>query len=183
MKILFCNKYNFRFSGTESYLFDLMDLLRAQGHETALFSMADERGIPTAFDSDFVSHIDFKQPAGVIRQLRLAAHAVYSRDARRRLRSVINKFKPDVAHIRNIYHHLSPSILWELRTQKIPVIYHVNDLKLVCPSFNAVSNGEPCERCATGKFWHVVSEGCYGKSRRQALALAAEAYAHRWLRT
>ena len=183
MKILFCNKYNFRFSGTESYLFDLMDLLRAQGHETALFSMADERGIPTAFDSDFVSHIDFKQPAGVIRQLRLAAHAVYSRDARRRLRSVINKFKPDVAHIRNIYHHLSPSILWELRAQKIPVIYHVNDLKLVCPSFNAVSNGEPCERCATGKFWHVVSEGCYGNSRRQALALAAEAYAHRWLRT
>ena len=48
-----------------------MDLLRAQGHETALFSMADERGIPTAFDSDFVPHIDFKQPAGVIRQLRL----------------------------------------------------------------------------------------------------------------
>ena len=183
MKILFCNKYNFRFSGTESYLFDLMDLLRAQGHETALFSMADERGIPTAFDSDFVSHIDFKQPAGVIRQLRLAAHAVYSRDARQRLRNVINKFKPDVAHIRNIYHHLSPSILWELRAQKVPVIYRVNDLKLVCPSFNGVSKGEACGRCATGKFWHVVSEGCYGDSRRQALALAAEAYAHRWLRT
>ena len=30
---------------------------------------------------------------------------------------------------------------------------------------------------------HVVSEGCYGDSRRQALALAAEAYARRWLRT
>ena len=66
---------------------------------------------------------------------------------------------------------------------EIPVVYHVNDLKLLCPSFNAVSNGEPCERCATGKFWHVVSEGCYGDSRRQALALAAKAYAHRWLRT
>ena len=43
MKILFCNKYNFRFSGTEVYLFELMDLLKAQGHEVALFSMQDAR--------------------------------------------------------------------------------------------------------------------------------------------
>jgi len=41
MRILFCNKYNFAFSGTEMYLFELMELLRAYGHEAALFSMSD----------------------------------------------------------------------------------------------------------------------------------------------
>jgi len=47
MKILYCNKYNFRFSGTENYLFDTMDLMRARGHQAALFSMRDSRGEPT----------------------------------------------------------------------------------------------------------------------------------------
>ena len=32
MRILYCNKYNFPFSGTEMYLFELMELMRAQGH-------------------------------------------------------------------------------------------------------------------------------------------------------
>ena len=40
MRILFCNKYNYPFSGTENYLFELMELMRERGHEVALFSMA-----------------------------------------------------------------------------------------------------------------------------------------------
>ena len=44
MRILFCNKYNYPFSGTEVYLFEAMELLRSRGHEVALFSMADTRG-------------------------------------------------------------------------------------------------------------------------------------------
>ncbi len=62
MKILFCNKYNFRFSGTEAYLFEVMNLLRANGHEAELFSMADPRGVATPYDQYFVPTIDFKKP-------------------------------------------------------------------------------------------------------------------------
>ena len=50
MKILYCNKYNYPFSGTEVYLFELMELMREQGHQVALFSMADPRGEPTPYD-------------------------------------------------------------------------------------------------------------------------------------
>ncbi len=32
MRILFCNKYNYPFSGTEVYLFEAMELLRSRGH-------------------------------------------------------------------------------------------------------------------------------------------------------
>ena len=113
MRILYCNKYNFPFSGTEVYMFELMDLMRAQGHEVALFSMADPRGLPTPYDQYFLPNIDFKSPThGLLARAKLAAHAIYSTEARRRLRQVIAVFRPDVAHVRNIYHHLSPSILW-----------------------------------------------------------------------
>lgn len=52
MKILYCNKYNFPFSGTEVYLFDLMRLMEEQGHEVALFMLfvlpSDQEGLSLA---------------------------------------------------------------------------------------------------------------------------------------
>jgi len=60
MRILYCNKYNFGFSGTETYLFEAMELMRSRGHEVALFSMADTRGQATPYDRDFVPLTDFK---------------------------------------------------------------------------------------------------------------------------
>jgi glycosyltransferase involved in cell wall biosynthesis len=184
MKILFCNKYNYPFSGTEVYLFELMDLLRSQGHEVALFSMQDSRGKSTPYDEYFVPHVDFKEPhTGVVARARLAAHAIYSADARRRLRQMIGAFRPDIAHVRNIYHHLSPSILWELKAQRIPVLYHLNDFKIVCPAYNLVANGAACERPCTGKFWKVLTEGCYSGSTAASLVLMSEAYVHHWAGT
>jgi len=182
MRILYCNKYNFPFSGTEIYLFELMNLMRARGHEVALFSMADPRGDATAYDRHFVPHVDFKNRSGFIARIKGAAHAVYSTDARRRLRAMIRDFKPDVTHVRNIYHHLSPSILWELKKQGIPVLYHLNDFKLLCPSYNMVSQGHACESCKGGKFWKALTAECYPGLGNRA-TLAAEAYVHRWLGT
>lgn len=158
MKILFCNKYNYPFSGTEVYLFQVMELLRSKGHEVALFSMTDARGASTPYDGHFLPHIDFKIQGGWFHKAGLAAHAIYSREARRRIRAMIVEFHPDVAHVRNIYHHLSPSILWELKDHNIPVIYHVNDFKVLCPNYNFVASGEVCEACKGGEFWRVLEK-------------------------
>ena len=182
MRILFCNKYNYPFSGTEVYLFELMDLVRSQGHDVALFSMADPRGEPTPYDRHFVPHIEFKGQSSLWQKARRAGHAIYSWDARRRIRSMIAEFRPDVAHVRNIYHHLSPSILWELKAQKVPVVYHLNDFKLLCPSYNLVSHGEACEACKGGKFFHALGAGCY-PGAGATMTLIAEAYIHKWLGT
>jgi glycosyltransferase involved in cell wall biosynthesis len=180
MKILFCNKYNYPFSGTETYLFELMELMRSQGHEVALFSMANPRGEPTAYDHNFVPHIDFKAKTGPWQKLRHAGHAIYSREARQRMRAMIAEFRPDVAHVRNIYHHLSPSILWELKAHDVPIVYHLNDFKLLCPSYNLVSQGSACEACKGGAFWHALKSKCYPGLAARA-TLTAEAYVHRWL--
>ncbi|HEV2401709.1 MAG TPA: glycosyltransferase family 4 protein [Candidatus Sulfotelmatobacter sp.] len=182
MRILFCNKYNYPFSGTEVYLFELMDLLRAHGHEVALFSMADSRGNRTPYDHNFVTHIDFKSKSGLVAKTHRMAHAIYSTEARQKLRAMIREFQPDVAHVRNIYHHLSPSILWELKAQGVPVLYHLNDFKLLCPSYNMVSQGHACESCKGGRFWHALHSQCYPDLSAR-LALTTEAYVHQWLGT
>jgi glycosyltransferase involved in cell wall biosynthesis len=182
MRILYCNKYNYPFSGTEVYLFELMELMRSQGHAVALFSMANPRGEPTAYDQHFMPYVDFKEESSLWQKAGNAGRAIYSREARRRIRGMIAEFRPDVAHVRNIYHHLSPSILWELKAQNVPVLYHLNDFKLLCPSYNLLNQGQSCEKCKGGTFWHTVPSGCYpGLGPR--MALTAEAYFHRWLGT
>jgi glycosyltransferase involved in cell wall biosynthesis len=182
MRILYCNKYNFPFSGTEAYMFEAMKLMRLKGHEAALFSMADSRGESYALQEHFMPHIDFKARHGWLHRARLGAHAIYSVEARRRMRAMIAAFRPDVAHVRNIYHHLSPSILWELKAQNVPVIYHLNDFKVLCPSYNLTFRGEACEACKGGHFWQALKKKCYpGVAER--MTLVAEAYFHKAIGT
>jgi len=182
MRILFCNKYNYPFSGTEAYIFEAMELLRSNSHEAALFSMADPRGTPSVYDQHLLRSIDFKKPAQWWERATLAAHAIYSTEARRKIRDMIADFRPDVAHVRNVYHHLSPSILWELKAQNVPVVYHLNDFKALCPSYNLVSHGEACESCKGGAYWHTFTKQCY-PGRTAQIMLVLEAYAHRILGT
>ena len=71
MRILYCNKYNYRFSGTEQYLFDLMDGMREHGHDVALFSSADladaaanGSGHPASASGKFASFLTQARQAG-----------------------------------------------------------------------------------------------------------------------
>ena len=184
MRILYCNKYDYPFSGTENYLFDLIHRMEERGQHTALFSMDHGRTPAFGGRSYRIPKVDFKEPhAGLLKRARMAAHALYSPSARRAMRKCLADFSPDLAHVRGIYHHLSPSILWELKRQRVPVLYHVNDFKILCPTYNFVAKGRTCERCIEGKFHNAVSTGCYSGPRSSAAVLAAEAYLHRWLRT
>ncbi len=185
MRILYCNKYDYPFSGTEAYLFDLIKQMDARGHETALFSM-DHGRTPTFSGRSYrIPYLDFKDAnASFRKKVKMAAHAIYSPLARRAMRTCLADFSPDVAHIRGIYHHLSPSILWELKRQGIPVLYHLNDFKILCPTYNFVAHGRACEeQCKNGAFHNVITKGCYDGPWSSAVVLAAEAYLHKWLRT
>ena len=63
------------------------------------------------------------------------------------------------------------------------MLYHLNDFKMFCPTYNFVADGHPCELCSHGAFHNVVTKGCYAGPRSSAVVLAAEAYLHKWLRT
>ena len=185
MRILYCNKYDYPFSGTETYLFDLIHQMDKRGQETALFSMDHGRSPAFSGRSYRIPYLDFKDAnASFLKKVKMAAHAIYSPLARRAMRSCLADFSPDLAHVRGIYHHLSPSILWELKQQGIPVLYHLNDFKILCPTYNFVADGRACkEHCKNGAFHKVVTKGCYDGPWSSAVVLAAEAYLHKWLQT
>jgi hypothetical protein len=82
MRVLYCNKYDYPFSGTEAYLFELIRQMNERGHTTALFSMDHGHASAFAGHSYRIPRIDFKDPkAGLLKKARMAAHALYSTSA------------------------------------------------------------------------------------------------------
>jgi len=42
-------------------------------------------------------------------------------------------------------------------------LVYLNDFKLLCPSYNLVAQGQTCEACKGGAFWHALTlrPSCY----------------------
>ena len=92
------------------------------------------------------------------------------------MRRLVAELHPDVAHLHNIYHQLTPSIIEALQTAGVPVVMPLHDYKLVCPSYGLFSRGRFCYRCRGGRFYHAAIEACSGGSRLRSALLSVESY-------
>lgn len=176
MKILEVNKFHYRRGGADHHFLDLCELLKKKGEDVAVFSMKDKRNERNQFEKYFVSNIEFGKLDWKFfsRPVRM----IYSREAKRKIERLIGDFKPDIAHLHLIYHHLSPSILVALNNAKIPTILTIHDWKLICPNYQLFTQGEPCERCRGGKYYQCSLHKCVHNSCAQSMTATVEAYIH-----
>jgi glycosyltransferase involved in cell wall biosynthesis len=72
---------------------------------------------------------------------------LYSFEARRRFARLLERSQPDVVHLHNIYHQLTPSIVDAARERGVPVVMTLHDYKLVCPRYDMLRHGRPCDAC------------------------------------
>jgi len=179
MRVLQVNKFLYRLGGSETVLFETTDLLRRHGHEVSFFGMEDKRNVVAAPPGQLASNVDLSEGGKHgITQLSAAARIFYSREAEKKLDALIEAWRPDVAHLHNIYHQLSPSILRALRRRGVPAVMTLHDYKLICPSYNLYSHGGVCERCKGHRYYNAVLQGCVKGSRLNGAICATEAYAH-----
>lgn len=179
MKILQINKFFYRRGGSETYFFDLIKLLEQNGHEVITFSTKSPKNLSSPYEKFFVEEIDFGKSEGLIKNLRKFGHSLYSLEAKKKLEKLILETKPDLAHLHNVSHHLSPSILSVLKKHKIPVVQTLHDYQLICPNFKLFTKGAVCERCKKYKYWNAVRHRCIHESSFQSLAEAAEMFFHK----
>ncbi|MFA5413797.1 MAG: glycosyltransferase family 4 protein [Patescibacteria group bacterium] len=179
MKILQINKFFYRRGGSETYFFGLMDLLQKNGHEIVHFSTKSPENISSPYDDFFVDEINFGKREGLARDLKKIGHSFYSLEAKRKLEKLILKTKPDIAHLHNISHHISPSIFSVLKKYKIPVVQTLHDYQLICPNFKLFTEGAVCERCKKHKYWNAALHRCVHDSRLESLVEAKEMFFHK----
>jgi glycosyltransferase involved in cell wall biosynthesis len=126
----------------------------------------------------FVPFVDFNESVGWRKQIRLARDLLYSRQAKSLLNSLLEMERPDIAHINNIAHQISPSILHALKRHGIPVVCTMHDYKMVCPSYSLLYMGKPCEACNGGKYRHCAFKKCVKGSTLKSVLNTLEMYLH-----
>jgi glycosyltransferase involved in cell wall biosynthesis len=182
MKILLANKFYYIKGGAERYYFDLKNLLERKGHWAIPFSMEDERNFKSEYSKYFVSNVELGKPSFSARGAFSAGRILYSFEARKKMEELIKKEKPDIAHINNIYHQISPSILTVLKKHKIPVVQTLHDYKIICPIYILYSKNEICEHCKKYRYYMTAVRKCTKNSRAASLINLIELYLHKFLR-
>lgn len=182
MRILQVNKFLYRRGGAESYMLDLVELLRCRGHDVEMFGMHHPNNpaeLPLA--GTFPPHIELDPPPTGTTGARAAARMMWSTSSRRGMVQAVRAFAPDIVHCHNIYHQLSPSVLDAAREAGVPCVLTLHDYKLVCPAYQLLDDGRTCDACVTGGPLQALRHRCKGGSRLASALVGVESAVHRAL--
>jgi glycosyltransferase involved in cell wall biosynthesis len=179
VRILHVNKFLYRRGGAEAYMEDLAELQVAAGHRVAFFGMAHPENTHLEYAAHFPSRVEMEPPPPDLGgRLRGVGRMLYSTSASRGMDAVLADFRPDVVHLHNIYHQLSPSVLRPIARRRVAAVMTLHDYKLACPSYQFLDHGRICEACLGGHFQHAVARRCKDGSLGASAVLAGELFVH-----
>ena len=142
-------------------------LLRARGHDITLYT----------HHSDVIKRFSF------LRKASLLWNIAWSRESYRTVEKLIQRKRPDIAHICNTFPLISPSVYFACHKYGIPVVQTVQNYRLFCASGVLFRNNSICEECLEHSRLRAVRYGCYRNSRLQTLPLACMLWIHEILGT
>lgn len=154
-KVLIVNKFYYPRGGDCIVAINTEKLLRARGHETAVFAMDYPDNIDTPWKDRYASRVDFGTS-----KVAAARRLLGMGDIRTSFGRILDEFRPDVVHLNNIHSYLSPVVAEMAHRRGARTVWTLHDYKLVCPSYTCMRDGRVCEDCVTGSKWGVVLHRC-----------------------
>lgn len=138
-----------------------LELLRSKGHVVHLYEKSNDNihGLGGAIDS------------------------IWSMSIRQEIKAVIKKFKPDIAHIHNVFHTISPAIYGVIASHGVPIVQTLHNFRFYCIRGTFEREGNICERCLGRSVWNGARYKCYRDSRGASILLATNLQIHRILQT
>lgn len=143
MRVLMVHNRYGAVSGEELMVDRIVGLLRARGHEVETFYR----------DSADISNM----PLGEVRAF---FSGIYSYESRRSIRKVLNRFRPEIVQIQNLFPLISPAILPEIHAFGVPIVMRLANYRLVCPNGLLLSHHEVCHKCLGGREWWCFLRNC-----------------------
>ncbi len=181
--LLSVNNYHYPRGGAEVVFLEHNRLFQSIGWDVVPFAMQHPENLASSWSDYWVDEIELGHDYSFFDKLKKVPKTVYSLEARRRVRQIVEKAQPDIAHCHNIYHHISPSILRELKSLGIPCVMTLHDLKIACPSYKMLTHDGICERCKGGALRNVVINKCVKQSTALSALVWLESQLHRFINT
>ena len=176
MKVLIVNKFYYPRGGDCVCAISLEQLLREQGHQTAVFAMEYPKNVQTDFNRYYAPEVSFS--GSLVNKLKAASRIFGGAGVKEAFGKLLNDFRPDVVHFNNIHSYLSPAIVEMAKKFGARTVWTMHDYKLVCPSYSCLRDGKVCELCIDGSKGGVYTNRCMKGSR--AASLLAWLEAEKW---
>ncbi len=165
MRILLAHNYYLQSGGEDTVFESDNSLLRSQGHEV-------------------VEYIERNTQIASMRQLSVASSTIWSRSSYEKMRSEIERFKPNIVQFYNTFPLISPSAYYACKTFEVPIVQYLFNPRLMCPAASLYRDGHLCTDCIGKLFpWPGVMHGCYHHSRIQTFVVASMLSFHHLLKT
>lgn len=178
-RVLLVNKFYYPRGGDCIVSINTEALLRNNGVEAEVFAMDFPQNLTARYGNLFPAEVSFA--GGVGNQLRALQRTLGRGDVKTRFEAVLDELQPDVVHLHNIHSYLSP-IVGQLAHQRgIRVVWTLHDYKLLCPRYDCLLDGKPCEKCHQGSKFNVISHKCMKGSLPASIVAWLEAL--KWSRS
>lgn len=144
MKILLVHNDYGKYSGEEAVVDKMAMMLEASGHHVAQLRMSSAKVIGSTIGKihGFVAGIH--SPSGILA-----------------MKKALEKEKPDIVNIHNLYPFISPAALRVCKKERVPVVMTVHNFRLICPTGLFMRDNKPCELCLRkGNEWGCVKYNC-----------------------
>lgn len=181
MKILRCNKFFYLHGGADQHFILLNRILEKEGHTVIPFALKDRLNPPHPLGPLFARNY-ILPGRNIFWHFRAGINSLYSIEAYEKIDFLIKSQKPDIAHVHNIYHHISPSILVALKQRNIPVVMTLHDYKLICPNYSLFDGEKLCEECRRVKYYNCALKRCFKSSFLFSAFFALEMALHKFLK-
>lgn len=157
-RVLLVNKFYYPRGGDCIVVLNTEALLRDNGVEAEVFAMKYPQNLMARYQSMFASEVNFG--GGMGNMVRAMKRTLGLGDVRSSFEAVLDEYRPDVVHLHNVHSYLSP-VVGELAHQRgIRVVWTLHDYKLLCPRYDCLLDGKPCERCHKGGKSAVLTHRC-----------------------
>ncbi len=178
MKILLINKYLYPRGGDAVSTINTGKLLAKKGHNVFFWGLKHPSNPFYPYSDYFVDNIDYNEAMSIKQKISASFKIFYSVEAKRKIEKLINIVKPDIVHLNNFAHQISPSILYIFKKYGIPTVMTMHDYKLVCTSSAMFADGKPCERCKNYRYYWCLLKKCKKNSYFKSLVSTLELYLH-----
>lgn len=184
MKILMVNKFLYPNGGSETYMFKLGEYLQSAGNQVEYFGMEHPDRCVSNSAGCYTENMDFHD-SSALKKIPLAIKTVYSAEARKKIRKVLDSFSPDIVHLNNFNYQITPSVIleirkWEKETQRrVKIVYTAHDYQLICPNhmLNNPNTNENCEKCIGGGYINCIKGKCvHGSTLKSAIGFIEATY-------
>lgn len=181
MKILMINNHHYMMGGSEKVYFETAKILEEKGHQVIYFSTQEGKTIPNTNSNFFVKDPQFKN-SSLLKKIKNGFRFIYSIEAKEKLTKLIEKEKPDIAHLHIFYGNLTSSILPVLKKNNIPMVMSVHEYRMLCPTYLMLDqNDNICELCAKGNYLNCIQNKCNNGSYLFSAISAIECFIRDYL--